>query len=190
MAPPLHEATPRDVGLPRDALHTDVLPGDALPEDATHKNASHKDALPRDDSHQGALPRDALHKDALPKGAWYRAWLALGALAGLLAVALAAWAAHGAPARLDAQALAALGNGLQMQGWHALALLATGLWAERRGGVLPHLAGAAFALGLLLFCGGVYAGAIGGVRLGPVAPTGGMMLMAGWALLLASALKR
>ena len=47
-----------------------------------------------------------------------------------------------------------------------------------------------FALGLLLFCGGVYAGAIGGTSLGPMAPTGGMTLMAGWALLLAAAVKR
>ena len=120
----------------------------------------------------------------------HRIWLALGALAGLTAVGLAAWAAHGAPARLDAARLAMLGNGLQMQGWHALALLAAGLWAERRGGLLPQLAGAAFALGLILFCGGVYAQAIGGVSLGPVAPTGGTVLMLGWLLLLVSALWR
>jgi len=120
----------------------------------------------------------------------HRLWIGSGALAGLLAVALAAWAAHGAPARLDAHALAALANGIQLQGWHALALLATGIWAERRGGVLVHLAGGAFLAGTLLFCGGVYAGAIGGTSLGPVAPTGGMTLMAGWALLLAAAVKR
>ncbi|SDB71150.1 DUF423 domain-containing protein [Belnapia rosea] len=113
----------------------------------------------------------------------HRLWLALGALAGLTAVGLAAWAAHGAPARLDAARLAMLANGIQMQGWHALALLATALWAERRGGVLVHLAGAGFALGLILFCGGVYAVAIGGVSLGAMAPAGGITLMAAWALL-------
>ena len=58
------------------------------------------------------------------------------------------------------------------------------------GGLLPNLAGAGFALGLLLFCGGVYASAIGGVSLGPVAPVGGSLLMAGWAMLAVSALRR
>jgi len=120
----------------------------------------------------------------------HRVWLALGALFGLIAVALSAWAAHAAPTRLDAQAQAALANGLQMQGWHALALLATGLLAERRRGRLPNLAGAAFALGTLLFCGGVYASSIVGVSLGRVAPSGGILLMLGWALLLAAALRR
>jgi uncharacterized membrane protein YgdD (TMEM256/DUF423 family) len=120
----------------------------------------------------------------------HRLWLALGALAGLTAVGLAAWAAHGAPARLDPARLGMLANGIQMQGWHALALLATGLWAERRVGVLAHLAGAGFVLGLILFCGGVYAVAIGGVSLGAVAPTGGILLMAAWALLGLSALVR
>jgi uncharacterized membrane protein YgdD (TMEM256/DUF423 family) len=119
-----------------------------------------------------------------------RLWLALGAAAGLGAVALSAWAAHAAPARLEPRALAALGNGLQMQGWHALALLATGLWAERRPGLFVTLAGGAFGLGILLFCGGVYVNSLGGVSLGPMAPTGGMLLMAGWALLLLAALRR
>ena len=124
------------------------------------------------------------------RGALCRLWLGAGAAAGLLAVALSAWAAHGAPARLDAAHLAMLQNGLTLQGWHALALLATGLWAERwRGGVL-HLAGAAFLLGLLLFCGGVYWVALGGTSPGPVAPAGGMLLMLGWLLLLVGALWR
>jgi uncharacterized membrane protein YgdD (TMEM256/DUF423 family) len=122
-------------------------------------------------------------------GALHRLWLGCGAVAGLGAVALSAWAAHAAPARLDAAHLAMLQNGLAMQGWHALALLATGLWAERRGGVL-HAAGAAFLLGTLLFCGAVYWVALGGASLGAVAPTGGMLLMLGWLLLLVAALRR
>jgi uncharacterized membrane protein YgdD (TMEM256/DUF423 family) len=117
----------------------------------------------------------------------HRLWLALGALAGLAAVGLSAWASHAAPMRLEPQRLVVLASGLQQQGWHALALLAVGLWAERRGGVLPHLAGGAFAVGMLLFCGGVYALAIGGVSLGSVAPVGGTLLMVGWALLFVSA---
>ena len=120
----------------------------------------------------------------------HRIWLGSGALAGAVAVALSAWLAHGAPARLDAVRLGMAQNAATMLGWHALALLATGLWAERQTGQrLPHLAGGAFALGLLLFCGGVL-GAVAGMRLGPVAPAGGLLLIGGWLLLLLSAALR
>lgn len=114
-----------------------------------------------------------------------RIWIALGAVAGLLAVAAAAFAAHG----LDPAAAQTLGRAVQMQGWHALALVACGLWAPR-GGRLAAFAGAAFALGTLLFCGAIYLLVLQGVRLGPVAPIGGALLMLGWALLGLSALRR
>jgi len=75
-----------------------------------------------------------------------------------------------------------------MQGWHALALLGAGLWAAR-GGRLADAAAAAFVIGMLLFCGAVYARGLAGVSLGVVAPTGGTFLMLGWLLLGASALR-
>jgi uncharacterized membrane protein YgdD (TMEM256/DUF423 family) len=120
----------------------------------------------------------------------HRLWIVLGALAGLLAVALAAWATHAAPGRLAAPQVATLGHALTMLGWHAPALLAAGLWAERRGGLLPHIAGAAFALGTLLFCGALLLAALRSISLGPVAPAGGVLLILGWALLALSALLR
>ena len=115
-------------------------------------------------------------------------WIVLGSVAGVTAVAGAAGAAHALPARLDAARLAMVQSAVQMQGWHALALVLTGVWAVR-GGWLADAAGAAFAVGLLLFCGGVYAIALGGVRLGPAAPVGGTLLMLGWVLLGLSALR-
>ncbi|HEX3405152.1 MAG TPA: DUF423 domain-containing protein [Acetobacteraceae bacterium] len=115
-----------------------------------------------------------------------RVWIGLGALAGLTAVAMAAVAAHGLGG-LDPAALAMVRSGIEMQGWHALALLACGLWAPR-GGKLADWAGAAFAVGIVLFCGAVYALGIGGVRLGVTAPIGGTLLMLGWLLLGLSAL--
>jgi len=110
-----------------------------------------------------------------------------GSIAGLTAVAMAALGAHGLPDRLDASSLQMVRNAVEMQGWHALALLATGLWMPR-GGWLAGLAGVAFVLGLLAFCGAVYSLALAGVRLPAVAPAGGMLLMLGWALLGASAI--
>lgn len=116
-----------------------------------------------------------------------RLWVGLGALAGLSAVAMAALAAHGLEA-IGPVRLQMARNAVQMQGWHALALVACGLWA-RRGGALADSAGAAFTLGLLAFCGAVYALALGGVRIGPLAPVGGTLLMLGWLLLALSALR-
>ena len=106
-------------------------------------------------------------------------------MAGLLAVALAAMAAHGLEAIGPAR-LAMLHNANEMQGWHALALLFCGLWAPR-GGRLADAAGAAFTVGLLLFCGAVDTLALSNLSLGVLAPVGGTLLMLGWALLLASA---
>lgn len=121
---------------------------------------------------------------------WSRLFAVLGSVAGCTAVGMAAVAAHALPQRLDARALAAVQSAVQMQGWHAIALLLTALWLTRVAGTAHLLgagAGAAFTLGLLLFCGAIYAHDLGGIRLGPVAPTGGFLLMAGWLLLAASA---
>ena len=114
-----------------------------------------------------------------------RTWIALGALAGLTAVAMAAVIAHG-PGGLDPATLATVRSGIEMHGWHALALLACGLWAPR-GGRLADAAGAAFAVGIVLFCGTIYAVELLGMRLGLMAPVGGTMLMAAWLLLALSA---
>ncbi len=117
----------------------------------------------------------------------YRAWIGAGALAALLAVAAAAGAAH-LSAGIAPNEERALAGAVQMHGWHALALVAAGLWGAR-GGRLTHLAGAAFLLGLLLFCGTIYLSALGGPRLVALAPAGGTAFMLGWLLLGVSALR-
>ncbi|PHK94419.1 hypothetical protein CR162_13050 [Pseudoroseomonas rhizosphaerae] len=117
-----------------------------------------------------------------------RLWLVLGALSGLVAVALSAWAAHGLV--LDEADHRRVQSALTMQGWHALALLAVGLLAERRPGArLPHLAGGCFVLGSLGFCGAVWWLVLRGWSLG-IAPQGGTLLMLGWLLLAAAALRK
>jgi uncharacterized membrane protein YgdD (TMEM256/DUF423 family) len=111
----------------------------------------------------------------------HRLWIVLGALAGLSAVAMAAFAAHGP---LDGGSLALVRNALQMHGWHALALVGVGLWAARaRRPALAHLAGLAFAAGLLGFCGAIYLLALPGIHVPALAPVGGTLLMLGWLLL-------
>jgi uncharacterized membrane protein YgdD (TMEM256/DUF423 family) len=115
-----------------------------------------------------------------------RLWMTFGALAGLSAVAMAALAAHGLGG-LDPAARQMVSSALEMHGWHALALLACGLWVPR-GGWLADAAGAAFTVGLVLFCGTIYSLALGGIRLPALAPIGGTTLMAGWLLLCLSIL--
>ena len=116
-----------------------------------------------------------------------RLWIGLGALSGFKAVVIAAFMAHGL-GWLDPAALRMVRSANDMQIWHALALVAVGVWAPR-GGMLADLAGAAFLAGSVLFCGAVYLVGLTGVGLGPVAPTGGVLLMLGWLLLAASALR-
>jgi len=116
-----------------------------------------------------------------------RLWIAAGGIAGCLAVAMAAVAAH-ALGGLPADRVGMVESAIRMQGWHGLALLFCGLWSPRAGR-LADAAGAAFLAGLVLFCGAVYALALGGVATGPVAPTGGVLLMLGWLLLAVSAVR-
>lgn len=117
-----------------------------------------------------------------------RLWVGFGCLFGLAMVAMAAYAAHGLNGGSPA-----INSAIQMQGFHSLALVGTGLLA-RRGGLLAHLAGIAFVLGIILFCGAIYQ-PIGPawariVQVPRAAPIGGTLLMAGWALLGLSALRR
>lgn len=113
-----------------------------------------------------------------------RLWIGIGAAYGLIAVAMSAVAAHVLPPS-NWRAVQLMASASRMNAWHALALLAVGLIAPQTGR-LAAWAGAAFALGTLLFCGSVYPLALSGS--GPVflAPLGGSLLLAGWALLAAA----
>ncbi|MBI1208043.1 MAG: DUF423 domain-containing protein [Azospirillum sp.] len=114
----------------------------------------------------------------------------LGALAGGLGVAAGAYASH----RLgDEHAVELFRLAGQYQLFHALALIGVALLAERIPPGWPRLgliiAGGAFALGIVLFCGALYAIALNGPGgFGAAAPFGGASLMFGWAALAAAAL--
>ena len=117
-----------------------------------------------------------------------RLWIGLAGLYGAVAVGMAAASAH-ALAGAPAATVRIVDSGVQMQFWHALALLGCGILAQR-GQRLANAAAACLALGTLMFCGAVYAVGLAGVSLGPVAPTGGLLLIAGWLLLAAGSLLR
>jgi uncharacterized membrane protein YgdD (TMEM256/DUF423 family) len=114
---------------------------------------------------------------------------------GLTGVALGAFGAHGLAAKLNA--------GGMMHAWetaaryhllHALALLGAGAWtrvapaaAVNRLGWVARL----WTVGTVLFSGALYWTALGGPRwLWPLPPTGGTLLLAGWACVIAAALAK
>ena len=103
------------------------------------------------------------------------------AFAGASAVALGAFGAHALRDVLDAQALGIWRTAVDYQFWHALALLAVGASAQTDASRLPAIAAIAFALGIGLFCGSLYALALGAPRfVGAITPLGGVALIAGW----------
>jgi uncharacterized membrane protein YgdD (TMEM256/DUF423 family) len=116
----------------------------------------------------------------------FRLWIAAGAVAGLLGVAMAAVTAH---AVLDPLKQAMLHSAVEMQVWHALALVAVGIWVRIGGGDLAHWAGAAFLVGLICFSSSIYSLALLDMRIPMLAPIGGTLLMIGWAFLGLSALR-
>ncbi len=111
-----------------------------------------------------------------------------GGLFGSAAVAMAALAAHGLGG-LAPSALAAVQSAIQMQIWHAIALVAVAAWLPR-GGIVAGAAGLGFIAGTALFCGGVYGHELGGLPVGPLAPIGGTILILSWLVLAGSALRR
>lgn len=123
-----------------------------------------------------------------------RLWILLAALAGASGVGLAAYTSHGLgfiadPAAREA-ARASMQSAVNMQLWHALALLGVGLWSalrpHSRG---QHLAGLLFTVGIVLFSGLIYWNTLGGNgALRFLVPWGGTSLILGWLALGVAAL--
>lgn len=109
-----------------------------------------------------------------------RNWMTLASIGGFLAVAGGAFGAHGLA---DPQARAWMQTGGQYALVHVLASLACGLLAGM-GAPRARLAPAFFLPGVAIFAGSLFAMALGGPRwLGAVTPIGGLLFLAGWAVL-------
>jgi len=111
----------------------------------------------------------------------------LAAGGGALAVVLGAFGAHALRNVLDAAELQTWHTAVEYHFWHTLALLAAAVSAPSRW----RSAGAiALTLGIVAFCGSLYALALGAPRvLGMITPLGGACLIAGW-ISLAAGLSR
>ena len=110
-------------------------------------------------------------------------WLLIAALTGLVGVALDALGAH-ALAEASADDVLAYATAARYQLLHALALLAVAWLADRTPGArLVWMAGSAFTVGVILFCGSIYLNVLFGIEDLEAAPVGGVCLLVGWALL-------
>src|SRR5581483_3045552 len=121
-----------------------------------------------------------------------RLFVLLGALNAFLSVALGAFGAHALKERLTANGmLATYQTGVQYHIAHALGLILIALLAERwPNSPLLAWSGGLLLAGIVLFSGSLYALAVSGVRvLGAIRPFGGVCFLAGWALLVVSAIQ-
>lgn len=117
-----------------------------------------------------------------------RLFFAAGALLGCLGVAAGAFGAHALKDQLAPERLVQYELAVRYQLYHAFALMAAAYAVQRWPSSAAHLAGWMFVVGVLIFCGTVYALAFGSPRwFGAITPLGGISLIAGWALLVYSA---
>jgi uncharacterized membrane protein YgdD (TMEM256/DUF423 family) len=119
-----------------------------------------------------------------------RTLLLFGAVNGLLYVALSAFAAHGLKSSITPEQLGWFETSARYQGFHALALLASGILMQLYEQRSFYLSGLLILLGIIIFSGSLYAMALGAPRwFGAITPIGGVSLIAGWAFMIAGVLK-
>lgn len=98
------------------------------------------------------------------------------ALAGL-SVLFGAFGAHILKAHLDPRGLEIFRTGVDYQMFHSLALILAGVAGA------PQKVGLCFGLGVLFFCGSLYALAITQISiLGAITPFGGLLFLIGWGI--------
>ena len=107
-------------------------------------------------------------------------WPAVAAaVAGASAVLLGALGAHALRSALPAPMLEVWETAVRFQFWHALALAVCATSVRRT--QARQFAAMLFALGIVLFCGSLYALALGAPRgVGIITPLGGIAFIAGW----------
>jgi uncharacterized membrane protein YgdD (TMEM256/DUF423 family) len=110
------------------------------------------------------------------------------AAAGASAVLLGAFGAHALRGVLDARGVELWRTAVDYHFWHALALAL--VVAATRHGRARTVASAGFGVGIVLFCGSLYAMALGAPPwVGAITPVGGVAFVVGW-IALGCALRR
>lgn len=117
--------------------------------------------------------------------------LAVGAIMGMLAVAIGAFGAHGLEGKITSERIGTFETGVTYHFYHTFAIfIAVGLAVYYKETSFLH-AGWFFFVGILFFSGSLYLlatrsylGIDGWSKvLGPITPIGGLLFMIGWGLL-------
>ena len=110
------------------------------------------------------------------------------ALSGFACVALGAFGAHALAGTLSQGSAASWWDTATLYGLvHSVAALAIALATPRS----PRRSGWAFIMGIVIFCGSLYAMALGAPHwLGAITPFGGLAFLTGWGMAIFWALKR
>ncbi|WP_414655789.1 DUF423 domain-containing protein [Frateuria sp.] len=115
-------------------------------------------------------------RQPVPTLGHWPSWLA--GMAGASAVVLGAFGAHALRGVLDPAGRELWHTASQYHFWHALALAAACLAPDGRA---RRIASGAFAVGIVLFSGSLYALALGSPRwCGAITPLGGVAFIVGW----------
>jgi uncharacterized membrane protein YgdD (TMEM256/DUF423 family) len=113
-----------------------------------------------------------------------RLFFAIGAALAGLAVAAGAFGAHALKERLDPELLQIFDTAARYHMIHALGLLAVAWAVGRWPDAGLAIAGWLLLAGVTVFSGSLYLLAVTGTRwLGAVTPIGGLLMIAGWAVL-------
>jgi uncharacterized membrane protein YgdD (TMEM256/DUF423 family) len=120
----------------------------------------------------------------------HKSFLSIAAVLGALSVALGAFAAHRLKAIVSPDAVAVFETGVRYQFYHVFALLFVGLISERVSNRWVIWAGNCFIMGIVFFCGSLYALTALKVAesshltlIGIATPVGGVFFIAGWVFL-------
>ena len=114
----------------------------------------------------------------------------IGAVLGFLGVAAGAFGAHAIRQRVSPERLDNWKTAADYQLWHALATIAAAVIAVRWESGAGAAAGWCFIAGVIVFSGSLYALALTDRRkLGAITPIGGVLFLAGWALLVVAAIR-
>ncbi len=120
-----------------------------------------------------------------------RAMAISGAALALLGVALGAFGAHALRASLSPGDIEIFETAVRYQMYHAVALFGVAWLATKLVGPLTDWAGWLLVAGTVVFSGSLYLLVLTGTRwLGAITPVGGLMLVAGWLLVVVALLRR
>jgi uncharacterized membrane protein YgdD (TMEM256/DUF423 family) len=111
-----------------------------------------------------------------------RSFVAIGAWAAMVGVALGAFGTHSLRGKISLENLEVWRTAVQYHLIHALALIGVGLAAAHSDSKLLRTSGWMFLVGIVIFGGSLYALALTDLRyLGAITPLGGLCFLIGWA---------